>query len=107
MLEKDGDLQRTHGGATIPQRRGVDQAFALREQIDSNAKRLIARAAVDLIEVDQTLFMNDGSTILALAHELVASNISLTAVTTGVNVATVLSENPNINTYLAGGRRRA
>jgi len=94
MLEKGGDVQRTHGGATIPQRRGADQAFALREQIDSNEKRFIARAAVDLIEVDQTLFMNDGSTILALAHELAASNISLTAVTTGVNIATVLSENP-------------
>ncbi len=103
MLEKGGEVQRTHGGATIPQRRGADQAFALREQIDSNEKRFIARAAVDLIEVDQTLFMNDGSTILALAHELAASNLSLTAVTTGVNIATLLSENPDINTYLTGG----
>ena len=70
MLEKGGDVQRTHGGATIPQRRGADQAFALREQIDSNEKRFIARAAVDLIETDQTLFMNDGSGGFSFSSQL-------------------------------------
>ena len=103
MLEKEGAVMRTHGGAKIPQQRGADKAFALREQIDCDGKRLIARAAIESIEVDQTLFMNDGSTLLALAHELVASDMALTVVTTGVNIASALSENPNITTYLAGG----
>jgi DeoR/GlpR family transcriptional regulator of sugar metabolism len=106
-MEKSGAVLRTHGGAKIPQHRGADQAFALREQIDCDGKRFIARAAVELIEVDQTtLFMNDGSTQLALAHELVASDIALTVVTTGVNIATTLSENRKITTYLAGGMVR-
>jgi DeoR/GlpR family transcriptional regulator of sugar metabolism len=50
--------------------------------------------------------MNDGSTMLALAHELAASDITLTVVTNGVNIATALSENPRIVTYLAGGLLR-
>ena len=83
--------------------RGADQAFALREQIDCDGKRSIARTAAELIEVDQTLFVNDGSTVLALAHELVASDMALTVVTPGINIATALSENPKIVTYLAGG----
>lgn len=103
ILEDEGSVRRTHGGATDPHLRGGDQEFAQREQIDSDAKRLIARAALELIEHDQTLFMNDGSTLLALARELVLSDLSLTVATSGVNIATALSENPEISTYLAGG----
>lgn len=103
MLEEEGFAQRTHGGAIVPRLRGADQEFALREQIDPEAKQLIAREALKLIKYDQTLFMNDGSTLLALAKELVLSNLSLTVATSGVNIATTLSENPKIITYLAGG----
>jgi DeoR family transcriptional regulator of aga operon len=103
ILEQQGMARRTHGGATIPTRHGADQAFAQREQIDSEGKELIARAATELVAADNTLFMNDGSTVLALARELMASNMPLTVVTPGVNIATVLSENPAINAYLAGG----
>jgi DeoR/GlpR family transcriptional regulator of sugar metabolism len=102
-LEDDGTVRRTHGGATTTASRGADQAFALRESIDSEAKRLIAHAALELVETDQTLFMNDGSTILALAKELLASDVSLTVVTPGINIATILSESPRIDAYLAGG----
>ncbi len=102
-LEENGSIRRTHGGATVTAPRGADQAFALREQIDSDQKRLIARAAFNLVDTDQTLFMNDGSTILALARELVAADTALTVATPGVNIATALSENPKIDAYLAGG----
>ena len=102
-LEESGSIRRTHGGATVTAPRGADQAFALREQIDSDQKRLIARAAFNLVDADQTLFMNDGSTILALAREVVASDTALTVATPGVNIATALSENPKIDAYLAGG----
>ena len=102
-LENEGSVRRTHGGATVTAPHGADQAFALREQIDRDGKRLIARAAIELIEPDQTLFMNDGSTMLALAQELVASDMTLTVATPGVNIATALSENTRINAYLAGG----
>lgn len=102
-LEGEGSARRTHGGATVTTPRGADQAFALREQIDRGGKRLIARAAFELIEPDQTLFMNDGSTVLALARELVASDMALTVATPGVNIASALSENSAINAYLAGG----
>jgi DeoR family fructose operon transcriptional repressor len=103
QLEKSGNVLRTHGGATIPEQRAAVKAFAIREQIDADAKRSIARTALELIETDQTLFMNDGTTMMALANELVASDMALTVVTNGVNIATALSENPNIVTYLAGG----
>ena len=106
ILSEEGSVRRTHGGAVIEAPRGADQAFALREQLDSDAKRLIARSALSLVDPDQTLFMNDGSTVLALARELVAERVALTIVTPGVNIATYLSENPAVTAYLLGGRVR-
>ncbi len=105
-LEEEGSIRRTHGGAAIKAPRGADQAFALREQLDADAKRVIARKALDFIEPDQTLLINDGSTVLALARELVATGMPLMVATPGVNVATLLSESPAISAYLLGGRVR-
>ena len=106
ILSEEGSIRRTHGGAVVAAPRGADQAFALREQLDAEAKRAIARSALSLVDPDQTLFMNDGSTVLALARELVAERVAVTVVTPGVNVATYLSENPAVTAYLLGGRVR-
>ena len=105
-LAEDGSIRRTHGGAVVEAARGADQAFALREQLDAEAKRAIARRALAFVDPDRTLFMNDGSTVLALARELVAERIAVTVVTPGVNIATYLSESPAITAYLLGGRVR-
>jgi len=106
LLEDEGHMRRTHGGAVITGPRGADQDFAQREQVDPEKKRAIALHAVRLIEPDSTLFMNDGSTILALAREIVAQRIKLMVVTPGVNIATFLSECPTVSTYLLGGHLR-
>jgi len=102
-LETEGLIRRTHGGAIVEAPRGADQEFALREEIDAAEKRAIAEATIRLIEPDATILMNDGSTILAVARELVASGIKATVVTPGVNIALLLSESPQITTYLLGG----
>jgi DeoR/GlpR family transcriptional regulator of sugar metabolism len=105
-LEEGGLVRRTHGGATVEAPRGADQAFALREQIDTAEKRAIARAAIRLLEPDATVLMNDGSTVLAVAREIVATNLKLTVVTPGVNIATLLSASPRVTSYLLGGNLR-
>ncbi|MEM7171272.1 MAG: DeoR/GlpR family DNA-binding transcription regulator [Pseudomonadota bacterium] len=106
VIEQEGAIRRTHGGAIAEAPRGADQAFAIREQQDGEAKRAIARSAMTLIAPDQTLLMNDGSTNLALARELVASRMRLTVITPGVNIAAYLSESPDITVYLLGGQLR-
>ena len=106
LLEDEGHMRRTHGGAVITAPRGADQDFALREQVDPDAKRAIALEAARLIEPDSTLFMNDGSTVLALAREIVAQRVQLMVVTPGVNVATFLSESSSVSAYLLGGHVR-
>lgn len=102
-LEDEGVVRRTHGGATVEAPRGADQEFAVREQTDAAEKKAIAQSAVDMVAQDATLLMNDGSTVLGIARELVARNLKVTVITPGVNIATLLSESPRINTYLLGG----
>ena len=106
VLEEEGLIRRTHGGAVVEAPRGADQEFALRERIDPEAKRAIAQAAMRQIEPDTTIIMNDGSTMLALAREILAARIRLTVVTPAVNVATLLSRSPSVAVYLLGGSLR-
>ncbi len=102
-MEVSGTIRRTHGGAVIQSLRGADQAFAVRQELDVEAKKNIARTAVEMIRADQTLLLNDGSTLLAFARELAVLPIPLTVATVGVNIASCLSENSNMVTYLIGG----
>jgi DeoR/GlpR family transcriptional regulator of sugar metabolism len=106
VLEEEGLIRRTHGGAIVEAPRGADQEFALRERVDAEAKRTIAKAAMRQIEPDTTIAINDGSTTLALAREIVAARIRLTVITPGVNVATLLAKSPSVAVYLLGGSLR-
>ena len=102
-LERSETIQRTHGGAVVPGLRPAEQDFAFREGQDVSEKRAIAEAAVALIAPGSTIFMNDGSTIMAIAKALVASSIEVFVATPAVNVATKLAENPRATVCLLGG----
>jgi DeoR/GlpR family transcriptional regulator of sugar metabolism len=105
-LDAQGLVRRTHGGAVIEAPRGADQDFALREQIDAEEKRAMAETVVAGLEPDATVFMNDGSTLLAVARAIVARNLRLTVVTPAVNIATLLAEGRATAVFLLGGNLR-
>lgn len=101
-LESDG-IERTHGGAVVPGLKPAEQDFAYRESQDVIEKRAIAEAALRLITPGSTIFMNDGSTIMAIAKAIVASGMEIFIATPAVNVATKLAENPKATVCLLGG----
>lgn len=102
-LENSGVLRRSHGGASILQLRPAEQAFAVREQQDVDEKRAIAAAVVDLIRPGSMLFMNDGSTVMSAARQLVASGLQVTVATSGLNVASMLAQSDAVSVILIGG----
>jgi DeoR/GlpR family transcriptional regulator of sugar metabolism len=102
-LQSSLGIERTHGGAVMQSLRPAEQNFAYRESQDVEEKRAIAEAALKLIEPGSTIFMNDGSSIMAIAKAIVASGIELFVATPAVNVATTLSENPKATVCLLGG----
>lgn len=102
-LQDSLGIERTHGGAAMQSVRPAEQNFAYRESLDAAEKRAIADAALAAIPPGSTIFMNDGSSIMAIAKAIVAAGIEIFVVTPAVNVATKLAENPKATVCLLGG----
>ncbi|WP_081852812.1 DeoR/GlpR family DNA-binding transcription regulator [Bosea sp. 117] len=102
-LEQNEELERSRGGAVVPLLREAEQNFAQREARDAAEKQAIAEAAVPLLVPGSTLFLNDGSTVMAIAKVIVESGIELFVATPAVNVAATLSESPEVTACLLGG----
>ena len=65
-------------------------------------KSAIAKSAVKLIEPNENIILDTGTTTLYVARELAKSNIVLTVATTSLTVASTLF-NTNIDVLLFGG----
>lgn len=102
-LERNDELERSRGGAVIPLLREAEQNFAQREARDTREKQAIAEAIVPTLAPASTLFLNDGSTVMAIAKVIVESGLELFVATPAVNVAATLSESPSVTACLLGG----
>ncbi len=102
-LEREQLVERSFGGAALKVERPAEQAFAIREEQEAAGKHEIAAAVLRQLSPGATVFMNDGSTIMAIAREIVASGLQLFVVTPAVNVATKLSESATVTACLLGG----
>ncbi len=101
-LEARGELRRVHGGvvAVGPE---PELPIAVRSQVRQKEKRAIAKAAARLVSAGQTLFLDFGSTVSALAEEL-ASLPGLTIVTNSFDVAQTIANQNRSRVMLLGGR---
>lgn len=101
-LQREGRLARTYGGALV---RDVfhERSFVESERLNRRAKSAIAAAAVDLVPAEGTVFVDAGTTCLALAQLLVARG-PLTVVTRGLESALALSRAGNVDVVIVGGR---
>ena len=69
-LDRRGLIKRVHGGAMSVRNRVVEPMFDDKTSIASAQKQAIATAAYHDIESNDTIFLDGGSTILALARLL-------------------------------------
>lgn len=97
-------LTRFHGGAG--QIRGSDNR-PYKDRLNSRveAKQQIAKKVASLIPDGASLFLNTGTTIEAIARELL-SHKSLKIFTNNIHVAQILNENETFNINVAGGQVR-
>ena len=104
QLEKLGELRRVHGGAVVS-RSGLDEPlFDNKEALAAREKQRIAEAALRLIKPGISIFLDGGSTVLALSR-LLHEQSNVTVVTNSLRVAMELaSEGPRV--MLAGGELR-
>ncbi len=106
-LEKKRLLIRARGGAMKVEQNypGVDYPLSEKQKKHHAEKREIGKRAALLIENDNTIILDSGSTTFEVAKNL-AKFDSLTVITNALNVATYLAEFKNINVVVPGGTLR-
>lgn len=102
ILHNEGVIERVHGGAVARRGRSYEPPFRMREEINPDAKKAIAREAYRLIIEGDSLALDVGTTTLMLAEELVDMP-NLTVVTSSLYIANVLADAPNMRLILSGG----
>jgi DeoR family transcriptional regulator of aga operon len=104
-LQRRGVLQRTHGGALLPQSGTLfDPSIKEKEGRHLQEKQRIAIAAVDLIQEGQCVLLDSGTTTTAIARTLKKFS-HLTIITNAVNIAAELS-GTDFEVLLTGGSLR-
>jgi len=99
-LAKLGFCRRVYGGALLPT---PDLgSLTKRMSLQQDRKINLAWCAADLIEDGQTIFIDAGSTNLAIANAL-SPKQKLTIVTNAPVIATALSDRPNYTIIMLGG----
>ena len=100
-LAGDGLLQRVHGGALPASPAMAD--FAARQHISTDDKSAIGRAAAQLIQPGQVVFIDGGTTSAQLVRHL-PPDLRATVITHSPSVAVELSTHPTIEVIMLGGR---
>ena len=107
VLDRQGLLKKVHGGATLVGRTVLadEPPMAAREEQSVEEKRLIARAAAAMITEKDFIFLDAGSTTLALAAALEGPALQAAYVTNGIAHARLLAQK-SCHVCLPGGLLR-
>ncbi len=101
-MEKKGLLSRVHGGAISSYKPYYSMNFNQRLETNQTEKSAIAKKIAQMIEENDTVMLNSGTTTLMIFRMLPA-NYNLNIVTNSISIALEASSNPNFNVILAGG----
>jgi DeoR/GlpR family transcriptional regulator of sugar metabolism len=100
-LARQGFCRRVYGGALLPSPDSGTLATRLASHADARAA--LAQTTVQLLKDGQTIFIDAGSTNLAVADAL-PQDLKLTVVTNAPTVAVALTSHPNHAVVVLGGQ---
>ena len=107
-LEKHNLIERTHGGAILIQSMPHEAIYSASASINQQEKKWVARAAVQLLESGDMVFLNNGTTttevMIAIINDPDLKDI--TVVTNNVSAA-MAAQDAEIKIILLGGLFRS
>ena len=106
LLSDGGLLARFHGGVRLPASTTENIAYRQRQRLNDAAKQQIAQRVADAVPEGCSLIINIGTTTEAVARALVRHR-GLRVITNNLNVAAILSDNPDCEVIVAGGLVRS
>lgn len=104
-LEGAGLLVRTHGGAMVKSKTGLETDMHARGVENLEAKRRIAEVAIRLIDDGDTVVLDAGSTVLELAR-LLDRRRDITVVTNDFAIGSLLEDFDSVKIVFIGGMVR-
>jgi DeoR/GlpR family transcriptional regulator of sugar metabolism len=113
-LEGERKLKRTHGGALATRSPAYEVEVEARRFANATQKEAIARACLPLVGQNDSIFLDAGTTSLAIAEAIASEagthasrfGASLNVLTNSVSVARTLSAHGYIHCTVVGGQFR-
>lgn len=106
LLESNGLLIRTHGGAVnikkLTSVYGEEDAYSLRAAENVEEKMNIAQKAKDFLDNGRSIFLDAGSTMMYFSRLIPDEHFSI--LTSGINIALELTKKEKITIYQTGGQ---
>ena len=104
LLEEMGFVIRSHGSARLAEDTRALSTITTRKKTNLEEKLKIGMKARTLIREGDTVYLDSGSTCLALAESI--KDMSLRVITNSIDVMNVLIEEPGISLVSLGGNYR-
>lgn len=108
VLESEGKLERTHGGAVLRYFSTIDQeeSFNQKESMLATQKQRIAQKAFELLKENESIILDAGTTALELANLIGKSNLKISVITNSTTISKYIGENRNAELFIVGGKVR-
>lgn len=103
LLEQEGHVIKTHGGAVPNESRLGDIAAEIRQNMNLPLKTKIAAAAAGMVRPGDTLFLDASTTALCLARALKKCR-EVRVITNSLPIINELSHHPDIKLVGVGGQ---
>ena len=102
LLERQGKVKRTHGGAVPPGLTQHEDSFQQRLGEAVEQKKRLARAAAALLGADETVFIDSSTTAYYAARRILAGTSGITCLTNLVPVMDLFSTADPSRTSMVG-----
>jgi len=101
LLEATGNIRRTHGGARVVTPRSDEFTFSARDTHQLAEKEAIGRACADLIQPNQTVIIDAGTTAYHVARYLESKTPQV--ITNSLPVANLFASANRLEVLVSGG----
>lgn len=105
-LEAQNVVRRIIGGAISLNGKSSEPPFEMRAAAAASEKSHLAQVAVQLLKPHETVILDSGSTVLAVARAIRGRGLALTVVTPSILSAIELADEPDTVVLLTGGKLR-
>ena len=104
-LSANGVVLRSHGGA-VRYQPTQDYPLKLKATLHRSEKARIGQAAAQLVQPNETIILDSGTTTAEIAKNLKRTKLKATVVTSALNIANELADAPEIALIMLGGLLR-